>query len=469
MIATGLTDLPRASTAQLCRRISLDLAGVAPAAGECDGKSVEEMVRHFLASPRFIPTERRFWIRRFGADPTAMMGDHIADADRIIDAVATGLAYDDFAAQLLAHPIFTISRPAAEANNPATTIDKIFRTWLGRAPSFDEAGEYATLLRPWTRRFEDRYGLDYSYYVHPAALDPAACKAALGCTSTLFDLPTTLELQLTPRVPPGYSQTSAQLFYYEMGPIPAAVQAELEKPGRLLATRDEFWDEAADLALARMLGWWRSSANEPETVLPEVRRALAEWFRDSRDLRELYVVVMTSLLYTTSTEVASQGELPPWGTGPTKLLEPEQLLDSAAKALDRPLGLCDPHTDEEVGLDWYWPSRLRTPQPADWYGFGTDFYRATAQQLGGCLGAVGAPKQPGLPAMLTHIEVAARLCEGVNGDGADLVSRFLQRPPTAAEQAALAAAAQTCGAEAGCNLARQTCGALLRSAAFLYY
>ena len=481
LVATGLTERPRASEAELCRRIALDLTGVAPDADEtatlCAGKSPEEMVRGFMALPRFVATERRFWIRRIGADPTAMMGEHIADADRIIDAAARGdIGYADFAAKLLAHPVFTINRPVADGNDRRATVDKIFRVWLGRGPSFDEAADYANLLRPWLRRFEDRYALDYSYYVYPAALDPGACDDGIvgdaACTSTLLGEPTTIALQITPRVPAGYDQTSAQLFYYETvaGDVPAAVQAELEKPGRLLATRDELWDEAADLALARMLGWWRSTANEPETVLPEVRRALAEHFRaSSGDLRELYVTVMTSLLYTTSANVDVEGDLPPWATGPTKLLEPEQLLDTLERVLGRELGLCDPHTDEEVGLDWYWPERLRAPQPADWYGFGYDFYRASAQQLGGCLGAVGAPRQPGLPAILVHIELADRLCDALpTTDPRALFERFLARAPTATEEAALAAATTAANGDAG-ELARQTCGALLRSAAFLYY
>ena len=501
LIKEGLTERVPASEAELCRRVALDLTGVAPsteeAAALCEGKSAEEMVRGFMELPRFVEIERRYWIRRFGADPTAMMGEHIADADRIIDAAAMGeIEFDDFAAQLLAHPIMTINRPVADGNDVTATVDKIFRLWLGRAPSFDEAADYANLLRPWLRRFEDRYSLDFGYYVHPAALDPDACKGGVfgqaACTSTLLGEATTIDLQITARVPTGYSQTSDRLFYYETvdGDVPAAVQAELEKPGRLLATRDEFWDEAADLALARMLGWWRSTANEPETVLPEVRRALAEWFRANRDLRELYVIVMTSLLYTTSA-TGGGAELPPWGTGPTKLLEPEQLLDSVERALGRELGMCDPHTDEEVGLDWYWPRRLRVAQPADWYGFGHDFYRASAQQLGGCLGAVGAPRQPGLPAMLLHIDLADRLCaapseilpaglaptdrttEGGAAVTTRLFERFLSRAPSGEERAALDAATVACFSDSACGdvqrLARQTCGALLRSAAFLYY
>jgi hypothetical protein len=265
------------------------------------------------------------------------------------------------------------------------------------------------------------------------------------------------------------------LFYYETveGNVPAALEEQLEKPGRLLATRDELWDEAADMALARMLGWWRSSANEPETVLPEVRRALADSFRAKPDLRELYVTVMTSLLYTTATDVPDGGdERPPWATGPTKLLEPEQLLDTVSVALERELGFCDPHSDEQVGLDWYWPERLRKPQPADWYGFGRDFYRETAHQLGGCLGAVGVPTQPGLPALLAHIDLADALCAAPSKlatEPAEMFARFMGRAPNAAEQAALDAATQACASETDCNLQRQTCGALMRSAAFLYY
>jgi hypothetical protein len=46
------------------------------------------MVCGFFGTERFRAREKRFWVRRIGADPTAMMGDHIAGADRIIDAAA---------------------------------------------------------------------------------------------------------------------------------------------------------------------------------------------------------------------------------------------------------------------------------------------------------------------------------------------------------------------------------------------
>jgi len=261
--------------------------------------------------------------------------------------------------------------------------------------------------------------------------------------------------------------------------VPAAIESELEKPGRLFAARAELWNEAADFALARWLGWWRSTANQPDSVLPEVRQALATWFRAQprRDLRELYVIVMTSLLYTTSVDVESEGERPPWATGPTKLLEPEQLLDSVAYAVDRELGACDPHTDEPIGRNFFWPQRLRETPAAPSFD-----YREAGQQLGGCLGAIEPPRNPGLPALLTHIDLARQLCANpaVPADitalpeVADyLFARFLARAPTQQERTALAAAATACTADPACGdargFAREVCGALLRSTAFLYY
>lgn len=503
LIADHLTELPPASTDELCRRVALDLVGVAPDADEttanCTGKTAEQIVRAYLADPRFVAIERRYWIRRIGADPTAMMADHIADADHVLDDAATGaIGYDDMVARLLARPIMTINRPIAAGNDVAPTVQIIFKLFLGRAASADEVADYANLLRPWTRRDEDRYDKGYSYYVSPAALIPDVCHdpvvGTAACTSTVLGAPTTMDPTVAPLVPAGYSQTSSSLFYYEMveGAVPAELETELEKPGRLLATRAELWDEIADVALARMLGWWRSTAAEPDTVLPEVRRALSEWFRaqPGHDLRELYVTVMTSLLYTTTTDFTDPAR-PAWGTGPTKVVEPEQLLDTLARVLDRPLGLCDPHTDEPVGRNFFWPDRLRTPQPADFYGFGYDFFRTRAQQLGGCIGAVAPPRQPGLPALFAHIDIADELCTSDSAllpagvDGADtsaatadavtlrLFTRFLSRVPADDERAALTAAGAACASDPTCadaaGLARETCGALLRSTAFLTY
>ncbi|HVV84733.1 MAG TPA: DUF1549 domain-containing protein [Kofleriaceae bacterium] len=510
MIADGLTNLTPASPEELCRRMSLDLTGRTPTADEvaadCTGKSAADMARAFMATPRFRDVERRFWIRRVGADAYMVYGEHLVDADRLYDQLATGaLGYDDFAAKLLAHPVMTINRPVAAGDDVTLTVTNIFKVFLGRAPVIAEISDYANLLRPWRRVAEMRMGgtpdLGYTDTVWPAALDPMACQdqvlGVAGCTSTLLGATTVVNPIVSPQAPPGYT-TDPALFYYEtvQGAMPTALETELEKPGRLLATRDEFWDEAVDFPMRRFLGWWRSTPNEPDSVLPEVQLALSAWFRATpdHDLRELYVMVLSSLLYTTSIDVAPNApERAPWGTGPMKTLEPEQLLDSVSVALQRPLGLCDPHTSQPVDpmAGGVWPPRLRTPQPDDWYGFGRDFYRETASDMGGCLGALPTPRQPGLRALFTHIAIADQLCsapskvlpDGLTADDttpaavdalADHLFRgFLARTPTDDERAAVHTAADACFADAGCHdlagLAHETCGALLRSAAFLYY
>ncbi len=502
MVGEGRTKLVRASDVELCRRVALDLIGVAPTADQvsslCAGRSPEEIVRGFLALPRFVEVERRFWIRRLRADPVAGYGEHIVDADRILDASASGaIGYDDLVARLLAHPIMTTNRSVAAGDDPTTTVEHIFETFLGRAPSPAEVGDYANLLRPWRRVFVPRGELGYAFYVRPSVLVTNACSdpvlGAAACTSTLLGPPTTIKppaeaLELPADGINGY-------YYYELvhGNVPPAIQAELEKPGRLLATRDELWDQAADVALARFLGWWRSSTDEPDTVLPEVQRALGAWFRQhpTRQLRELYVTVMTSLLYTATAEAPGDEELPAWTTGPTKLLEPEQLLDTVGAALQRELGLCDPHTSEPVGLDFYWPDRLRRPQPEDFYGFGSDFYYDRGNLLGGCLGAMAPPRAPGLPALLTHIGIASQLCvapsvilptgvepsattpDAVRAATTHLFQRLLSRAPDDDELAVTADAAATCFADPTCGtvgtFASELCGALIRSSAFLYY
>lgn len=505
MIADGLTTLTPASTDELCRRMSLDLLGRTPStediAAACTGKSAAEMARAFMAMPRFVEMERRFWIQRVGADPYMVMGDHLADADHLYDALARGeVGWDDFAARLLAHPAMTINRPVAAGDDVTLTVTNIFQIFLGRSPSIAEIGDYGNLLRPWRRTSERRDALGYSDGVWPASLDPMACQdqvlGVAGCTSTLLGATTVMAPVVVPQAPPGF-ETNPRLFYYEtvQGAMPTALQTELEKPGRLLATRPEFWDQAVDLPLRRFVGWWRSTPAEPDTVLSEVTLALSSWFaaQPGHDVRELYVTVLSSILYTQSVEVAPDaGERPPWGTGPMKTLAPEQLLDSVSVALARPLGLCDPHTAEPVAeMGGSWPARLRKPQPADWYGFGGDYYRAIGVELGGCLGARQAPRQPGLKAMFAHIALADRLCRapstlrpaglaatdttpaGVDRLADHLFRGFLARPPTVDESAAMQAAGAACFAEAGCHdldgLATQTCGALLRSAAFLYY
>src|SRR5262249_26409627 len=149
--------------------------------------------------------------------------------------------------------------------------------FLGRAPVGSEASEGANLFRLWEKAWNSGVG----HYVYHAELNQGACgDAVLGaaaCTANLFGTTTTVNPDLS-GLPIG--DYNGWVSYEKLaGNVPPALQKELEKPGRLLATRTEFWEEAADHALRRMLGWWKSTPNEPDSDVPEVRKALGAWFR----------------------------------------------------------------------------------------------------------------------------------------------------------------------------------------------
>jgi len=492
MIEAGATHLTPSTASELCRRISLDLTGAIPTEAEakasCEGKTAAEMAEAFFASPGFIAREQKLWMQHLRVDPTKTLADDLVDADGIIASLAKGeIGYDDFAAKILAHPAGAMNR-RIDAPHLEDTAIGAFRVFLGRAPLGNEATDLVNLFRVWRRDWDGKYELGYGYYVYFAVLDPGACTTEVygpaACTSDEIGPTTVMSIPLA----------SPTEYLGLHGSVPADLQLELEKPGRLLAQRDEFWEEAADHALARLLGWWKSSAAEPDTVVPEVRTALAQWFHEQpgHDVRDLYTEIITSLLYTTSAEVAAETEAdaPPWTMGPTKAMDSTQFLDSLEKALGRELGFCDIHTDEPIGRNFYFPDRLRQPQPDDFYGFGSDFYLEYGQTLGGCLGGVAEPSQPGMPALFAHIEVADALCGAPSEiapagfDTADMSTsnidaltnfqfqRFLQRAPEPSEKDAVDAATEACLADSACGmdgLEVQLCGALLRSGAFLFY
>jgi hypothetical protein len=178
------------------------------------------------------------------------MADHLIDADAIIVALAKGeIGYDTFAAKILAHPAMAINRRIDDTGQYyEDTTDNAFRVFMGRTPTGAEQLDFTNLFRVWRKDFVDRYALDYSYYVRVATLNPYACQDPVygeaACTSTQLGETVTVKLPIT------------DTLEYEtiQGSVPADLQAELEKAGRLLATRDEFWDEAADHALSRLLG-----------------------------------------------------------------------------------------------------------------------------------------------------------------------------------------------------------------------
>ncbi|HET6585614.1 MAG TPA: hypothetical protein VFG69_19275, partial [Nannocystaceae bacterium] len=460
----------------------------ADVATHCDDHTPEEMARSFMETPEFAARQRKLWIQHLGPIPEQTLADHIIELDALVDELASGaIGYDTFAIRVSAHPGFTINRTVAEPEPYEDTARALSRIFLGRAPQGSELETLTRLFRIWRRDWVPRYDEGYGYYVRVAVIDPSVCDDPvlddLLCTASLWGDSVTIELPLTDEV----------LYETIQGNVPPELQAELEAVGELLVAQPEFWGEAADQGLRQLLGWWKSTPAQNETDVAEVRSALAAWFASTpgHDVRDLYAMIASSLLYTRATDLpADVVEVPPWAIGPTKAMDATQFLDSLEVVFDRELGFCDIHTNEPVGRNWYWPDRLRVAQDSGFYGFGYDFYFDTAVTLGGCLGSIPEPAQPGLESLFTHIDLADTLCEDGDApvpaafDPADLgaanvdalvehaYAKFLTRAPLPEEAAAIATARDACSADAACDaqiFADELCGALLRSGAFLYY
>jgi hypothetical protein len=492
MIDGGHTEIENDPPEVLCRRMALDFTGRVPTEADvdahCEGKSPEAMARSFMDTPEFVARQRKLWIQHLGPIPEQVLADHIIELDPIIDELSRGtLGYDAFAVRVSAHPGFAINRTLAEPEPYEDSARALTQVFLGRAPQGGELETLARLFRIWRRDWVPRYEDGYGYYVYVATLDPDVCAdpvlGDLQCSGALWGDAVSIDLPIANEV----------LYESIAGSVDPALQTELERVGALLVQQPEFWDEAADHGLRQLLGWWKSTPAQNETDVAEVRSALAAWFAstDGHDVRDLYAMIASSILYIRATDLPEDaGELPPWAIGPTKAMDATQFLDSLEVVFQRELGFCDPHTNEPVGRNWYWPDRLRVAQDPEFNGFGFDFYFETARTLGGCLGPIAEPAQPGLESLFTHIDLAEGLCFAGDApvpagfDAADLGeanvdalvqhawTRFLTRAPLPAEADAIDDARMACASDDTCDaqqFADELCGALLRSGAFLYY
>jgi hypothetical protein len=533
LVRDRTTQITRAPDAELCRRLSLDLIGTVPSPDElagCAGKTPEQMARAFMATPAFATREVRLWIQILGEDPVRMNGNLLLSGDRILGRLASGaIGYDDFVAQIVAHPVVTLNR-RTDVDAVADVSLNAFSTFLGRAPVGDEANDFANLFRVWRRLAagDPRGMIGYRPYI--AAFDPRVCKDPVfgseACTSRALGAVTTIALPDNPAGSGCFNQFNLDdqggkagpqdgLLCYDslganapsavnaQGDLPDALRQELEKPGRLLATRAEFWEQAGERALMRFLGWWKSSLNQPDTVVPEVRVALGAWFRaqPKHDLRDLYATITSSLLYM-RTELVDPNDstkvqgVAPWLSGPTKAMTGEQYLDSAIKGLQRKgtvaeTGPCDPHVSSD-GFDglayvYYFPAALRiaSDKKAD------DFYRSTATLLGACQGGAPSQAQPGLRSLFAQVGIGQGLCDDsavLAPAGTSLTDtsdatitqvtsfqfqRLLQRDPEPGELDAAKKLAKDCIGDASCGATKGyaglLCQTLLRSGSYVFY
>ncbi|HSO40082.1 MAG TPA: hypothetical protein VLT33_46460, partial [Labilithrix sp.] len=454
--------------------------------------SARQIAKALMETPGYVRQAEELWAARLHFEPAQVHGRWLVDADQLVAQMVTGrLGYDAFARRILAHPLFGVG---ARLPQSCLAIDedgfypqvaaRALEVFLGRGPIGGEADSLAKLFRPWKKRV---HMLNSDYGRADAVLDPSACP----CTSTALGATTTIVLPLDG--PTLYQDLPTDKL--------AAVQTELEKPGALLVAQEPFWTQAADVALAMYLGWWKSTLNVDASMLPDVQLALAQMLRDSpaRSFKDLVLEVVTSELYVRSNRAlgAAPDDLPVYCSGPLRLLRPEAYVSSLGALLEVRVGRCDHHTSEKRGtvfLDGtegtYFPDELRSDVDSDATLLGTtDFHREAARAMGGCAGGAPGTEEPTLKLVFGAADVAETVCSvgavlpagalpgdtspgAVQAIGSRLSRLLLGREATSAELDAFVLDAAPCSNDASCDartVARAMCAAMARSIDFTTY
>jgi hypothetical protein len=265
---------------------------------------------------------------------------------------------------------------------------------------------------------------------------------------------------------------------------------QLAQIGDALTARGDFWETEVDREAKLLLGWWQTTFRQPDSDLPDVRRALAERLRDGGNVRDLQRVILTSVLYTSSAD-APIDDAPDFAMGPTKLMTAETWLDSAALAVGEPSGVCD--------FRWVTPegyydtsvvdSRYAEKRQRSIYDTRTEqSYIELAIQLGGCSSESKRPPLSNVGMTFTEGGLTEMLCaygrgvvpEGWTGDlgvaARHVIATTLARTPDDTEVSELVGEMTACmnaGATDGCadpeTAARWLCQRALESVEFTTY
>jgi hypothetical protein len=490
---------------ELCRRLAVDLFGRAPTEAErdrCVSSSTEAIVDAWLDSKEHALAERRHWATVIDYDATYVWPKLVEDLDRLAGRLARDeLSYPEFATHVALHPVFYARHPDTD------WFHAIYDVFLGRTARPDEVLELMPLLPIWRMRELPDDGTPPAFYVEygfsPCACPKGACRSeALG---RVVDFGTTCRKQDEHVRLIGVSAGQRGQDHTSVGPnrwgnnptavdennrplpVASAEQAKrLRSLGSALTSRLDFYEAAVDRELRRMLGWWQTSFNQPDTDLPRVRAALAAQLRATGSIRELQRAILTSVLYTTSSMGNGDERAPVWSSGPRKLMPAEAWLDSAAAAVGRPLVRCD---HRYVASSQFAMYEDFVAPPTERRGPDFDYLQASRSLGGSCrLTRVDRPNIGGLEAQRA---LAVRLCaegdqvlppefEGYSeadfeAASGHLVERILGRPSTPQERDVLAGDMRACmqRPERGCAIPEQavrwTCVRLLTSAEYATY
>ena len=487
MLAESGLELTEEDNAILCRRMAIDLTGLAPtleeAEAHCAGHDPKEMAAYFMdkpsnaaavdGTPPYVFVNRRFWSRLFTYDVGTVEHTFYADIrdldQQVADLYAGAIHYDEFVTRVLAHPAFLKRFGAYYGEGyPEKVALRAALVFLGRDLLPVEAANLANLWRAWiTVLFDDALTLP----LYPDC-PTGAIEGDIPCTHWHFGLDGSR--CAGPKVPACQSDV---LGVAEMIPEASAYTPReelsandlemLRVPGQLFVAQPELAQQAADMALAKYLGWWKAGIYKPTFDVPAVRAALAEKFvADGYDVRKLDFEIVTSVLYTQAARRTPSANVPLWAFGPTKHLPAVVWLDQMLPAIGTGYGVYD----FRFGNAKWWPGHFEQYGPLN-------VYRIPLQQDIGDDG--------GLISVFTRRGVLEETC---NANGVDpaaspeaLIDRAfaggLGRAATPGEKATLlqelgAEGADGCPDLASCDrsqLAIALCRSLYMTSTFTYY
>jgi hypothetical protein len=539
---------PQAAPAEeYCRRLAVDLWGRIPSPDELAAcvalPDAGARVDAAMSAPIYERTMRRAWGEHLGYDNYAGWTEAIVELDALVGELYAGdVRYGDFATRTVVHDGFL------GLHRYDVWAAAIWRVFLGRVARADEIASFRPLSYVWQPRYFCEGHVYYAMYrgALEEGLSPAEAKLSAedtcldlerlematnfcvcasddvpgGCTSEALGKPITFRgacagggdtydnanlRRIADRNPDdticadGMERPQCRDVQTDFGGetalpplqlIDGSGTKQLAQIGDALVARGDFWEAAVDREAKLLLGWWQTTFRQPDSDLPDVRRALAERLRDRGSVRDLQRVILTSVLYTSSAAAPFE-DAPDFAMGPTKLMSAETWLDSAALAVGEPSGVCD---FRWVTAEGYYDhsivdSRVAEQKQRSIYDARTDqSYIDIAIQLGGCSSEQKRPTLSNVGMTFTEGGLTELLCaygrgvvpEGWSGDLAEaarhVIVSTLARTPDDAEVGELVAEMTACidgGAATGCanseTAARWLCQRALESVAFTTY